>query len=65
MIFFVKHYLPLLKDDGILVIEDIPDINWIQILTENTLEDFRQYIKCFDLRSIKNRWDDIMFVIQK
>jgi hypothetical protein len=65
MIFFVKHYLPLLKDDGILVIEDIPDINWIQILTENTPEQYRQYIKCFDLISIKNRWDDIMFVIQK
>ena len=65
MIFFVKHYLPLLKEDGILVIEDIPDINWIQILTENTPEDFRQYINVADLRSIKNRWDDIMFIIKK
>jgi cephalosporin hydroxylase len=65
MIFFVKHYLPLLKDDGVLVIEDIPDMNWTQILKENTPEDLRQYVKCFDLRSIKNRWDDIMFVIQK
>jgi len=65
MIFFVKHYLPLLKDDGILVIEDIPDINWIQILTENTQEQYRQYINVADLRSIKNRWDDIMFIIKK
>jgi hypothetical protein len=65
MIFFVKHYLPLLKDDGILVIEDIPDINWIQILTENTPEDLRQYINVADLRKIKNRWDDIMFIIKK
>jgi hypothetical protein len=65
MIFFVKHYLPLLKDDGILVIEDIPHMNWTQILKENTPENLRQYIKCFDLISIKNRWDDIMFVIQK
>lgn len=65
MIFFVKHYLPLLKDDGILVIEDIPDINWIQILTENTPEDFRQYINVADLRKVKNRWDDIMFIIKK
>jgi hypothetical protein len=65
MVFFVKHYLPLLKDDGILVIEDIPDINWIQILTENTPEQYRKYIKVEDLRKNKNRWDDIMFIIQK
>jgi len=65
MIFFIKYYLPLLKDDGILVIEDIPDINWTKILMENTPENLRQYVKIFDLRSIKNRWDDIMFVIQK
>jgi len=65
MIFFVKYYLPLLKDDGILVIEDIPDMNWTKILLENTPEDFRQYVKIVDLRMIKNRWDDIMFVIQR
>jgi hypothetical protein len=65
MIFFIKHYLPLLKDDGILVIEDIPDINWTQILKENTPEELRQCINIIDLRHFKNRWDDIMFVIQK
>ena len=64
MIFFVKHYLPLLKDDGIFVIEDIPDMNWIQILTDNTPEQYRKYIKCADLRRHKDRWDDIMFIIQ-
>lgn len=64
MIFFVKHYLPLLKEDGVFVIEDIPDMNWIQILTENTPEQYRKYIKCADLRRYKDRWDDIMFIIQ-
>jgi hypothetical protein len=65
MVFFVKHYLPLLKDDGILVIEDIPDMNWTQILKENTPEQLRECINIIDLRHLKNRWDDIMFVIQK
>lgn len=65
MIFFVKHYLPLLKDDGILVIEDIPNINWIKILTENTPDELRQYISVADLRNVKNRWNDIMFIIKK
>jgi hypothetical protein len=65
MIFFVKHYLPLLNDNGILVIEDIPDMEWTKLLTENTLEEYRKFIKIEDLRNIKNRWDDIMFIINK
>jgi cephalosporin hydroxylase len=65
MIFFVKYYLPLLKEDGIFVIEDIPDINWIEILKENTPEEYKKYIQLADLRQNKNRWDDIMFIIKK
>jgi len=65
MIFFVKYYLPLLKEDGIFVIEDIPDINWIEILKENTPEEYTKYIQVADLRQNKNRWDDIMFIIKK
>jgi hypothetical protein len=65
MIFFINHYLPLLKDDGILIIEDIPDINWTQILINNTPEQYKKYIEIADLRIVKNRWDDIMFIIKK
>jgi hypothetical protein len=65
MIFFVKYYLPLLSDNGILVIEDIPDMNWTNILRENTPENLKQFIEVVDLRYMKNRWDDIMFIIQK
>jgi hypothetical protein len=65
MVFFVKNYLPLLNDNGVFVIEDIPDIKWTQILTENTPEEYKKYIQIEDLRHIKNRWDDIMFIIKK
>jgi cephalosporin hydroxylase len=41
MIFFLKNYLPLLNDNGILVIEDIPDMNWINILYNNTLDNLQ------------------------
>jgi|694.fasta_scaffold58232_4 hypothetical protein len=64
MIFFVKNYLPLLKNDGILIIEDIQDINWVNILIENTPEEYKKYIHIYDLRTNKNRWDDILFVIK-
>jgi len=53
------------KHDGILVIEDIPDISWTKILAENTPNEYRSYIQIADLRVIKNRWDDIMFIINK
>jgi hypothetical protein len=65
MVFFIKNYLPLLKDDGVFIIEDIPDMNWIQILTNSTPEEYRKYIQIVDLRKIKNRWDDVMFIIKK
>ena len=65
MIFFVTHYLPLLNETGVLVIEDIPDITWINILIQNVPEEYRKFIQIEDLRHVKNRWDDIMFIINK
>jgi FkbM family methyltransferase len=65
MVFFVQHYTKLLADDGILIVEDIPDINWCNTLIYNIDESLKQYIEIYDLRHIKNRWDDILLVINK
>jgi hypothetical protein len=65
MVFFVRHYLPLLNDTGVLVIEDIPDTKWINILIQNVPEEYRKFIQIEDLRRVKNRWDDIMLIINK
>lgn len=65
MIFFLKNYLPLLNEKGILVIEDIPDINWIQLLSNHVPNDLKHCIQVYDLRNNKNRWDDILFIIKK
>jgi cephalosporin hydroxylase len=65
MIFFVKYYSELLTNDGILVVEDIQNIEWIKTLTENTPEELKKYIKVYDLRGNTGRWDDILFVINK
>jgi hypothetical protein len=62
---FIKKYLPILNDDGILIIEDVQDINNIKILTEHTPEEYKQYIEIYDLRTNKQRYDDILFVINK
>ncbi len=61
----VELYLPILKDDGIFIIEDLRDVNWFQELENITPLEDRKHIKKFDLRKNKNRWDDILFVIDR
>jgi len=63
MIFFIKNYLPMLSDNGIFVIEDIPSIEWINILSNLVPENMKKCIRVYDLRKNKNRYDDILFTI--
>ena len=62
---FLKKYLPILEDDGIMVIEDIQNIEDIEILSYATPEEYKKYIEVYDLRGNKGRYDDILFVINK
>ena len=62
---FIQLYSQVLADDGILIIEDVEDIGWLDILKTCTPDDLKPYIKTFDLRGNKNRYDDIVFVIDK
>ena len=63
--YVVKFYSRLLSDKGILVIEDVMDESWIPILKSETPDDLKQYIEVYDLRYIKNQFNDILFVINK
>ncbi len=65
MIKFIKYYLPLLEDNGILVIEDIRRIKWIKEFKKIIPENLKKYIEIYDLRKNKNRYDDILFVLNK
>jgi hypothetical protein len=65
VILFIKLYTQLLTDDGILIIENIQYWKWIDILKNEVPENLKQYIKVYDLRSNKNRYDDIVFTIDK
>lgn len=62
---FLTMYSMLLEDDGILIIEDVGDINYLEILKENTPPNLQPFIKTYDLRKNKGRFDDIVFVIDK
>jgi len=62
---FIKLYSQIMTDDGILIIEDVQDWSWIEILINETPEHLKGFIKAYDLRSNKNRYDDIVFTINK
>ena len=65
MVTFIKFYSQLMKDDGILVVEDVQDIAWIDTLKASTPDHLKPFIKVLDRRPIKGRYDDIIFVIDK
>jgi cephalosporin hydroxylase len=65
MIQFIKLYSQLMTDDGILIIEDVQSIEWIDKLINAVPENLKSYIKWYDLRKNKNRYDDIVFTIDK
>lgn len=62
---FIKLYLPLLADDGILILEDIQSVDWLFELVNCVPKDHKQYITLYDLRRFKGRYDDIVLVINK
>lgn len=66
--FVVRNYSQLLSSNGILVIEDIPNISWIEELTKAVPSDLRRYCYGIDRRSsAPNSWvhDEILFVLDK
>ena len=63
MLKFIQNYVDKLNPAGLMVIEDIPDESWInyfKILTPKNLK-----TTVIDLRQIDNRYDSLMFAIEK
>ena len=65
MIQFIKLYSQIMTPDGILIIEDVQSWDWISILISEVPENLKEFIKVYDLRHIKGRYDDIVFTIDK
>jgi hypothetical protein len=62
---FVAMYSQIMTDDGILIVEDVQDWSWIDKLTSQVPDHLKKYIQTYDLRQMKGRYDDIVFVINK
>jgi hypothetical protein len=62
---FIELYSQIMTGDGILIIEDVQSWDWIDILKNEVPEHLKQFVKVYDLRSCKGRYDDIVFTIDK
>ena len=62
---FIRLYSNIMTNDGILIIEDVPSMDRLEVLVNTVPEHLKQYIKIYDLREVKGRWDDIVFTIDK
>lgn len=65
MIKFIQLYSKVMEDDGILIIEDVQSWDWIEILQAVVPDDLKKFVKIYDLREIKGRYDDVVFTIDK
>lgn len=65
LIKFIKIYSELLTDDGILIIQNIQSIRYIELLKDAAPEHLRNFIEVYDLRERDDIYDDILFVIKK
>jgi hypothetical protein len=65
MLKFIELYSGLLTDDGILIIEDVQSMDWISFFEIQTPDHLKKYIRVYDLRENKGRYDDIVFTIDK
>ena len=66
--FLVQYYPSLLNRNGLLVIEDIPDPEWIPEITESVPEHLKLHSFAIDRRWVPGRNsinDEILFVIDK
>lgn len=61
----IELYHNLLTPSGILIIEDVQDIEWFKELSNTTPDYLKKHIKTYDLRANKNRRDDLVFTINK
>jgi hypothetical protein len=65
MIRFLQCYQSKLNNGGILIIEDIQSIDWVEILKSHIYTENTENYTVYDLRTVKGRYDDILLVIDK
>jgi hypothetical protein len=62
----LTRWIDLLTDDGVMVVEDIQDIQYVNDICSRMSQDLlMNNTKVYDRRSLKGRFDDILIVVDK
>jgi hypothetical protein len=64
-IFAARNYLPLVKEGGILIIEDLKSYDHGKILLDSISDLSYKRAEIVDFSHVKNRFDDILMFIEK
>lgn len=62
---FIRLYSQIMKPDGILIVEDVQSPDWLPHLIAATPPELHPYIRTYDLRGNKGRYDDLVFTIDR
>lgn len=65
MVRFIQLYAQIMKEDGILIIEDVQAWEWMDILRQAVPASLQPYVRVYDLRAVKGRYDDLVFTIDR
>jgi hypothetical protein len=65
LINFINIYSKLLNNNGILIIENIQSIRYLPTLKDATPLNLHNFIEAYDLREVNDKYDDILFIINK
>jgi cephalosporin hydroxylase len=63
--FVITSYLSLLKEGGVLIIEDIQYVDILDFLKSYVPNSSEFQVEVIDLRNVKGRYDDILFVVKR
>lgn len=65
----MELYFPLLKDDGVIVVEDVQDYlepgEWIKDIIQSLPREYQAFARVVDLRHFDKAQDDLMIVLDK
>ena len=65
MTFVLSTYLPLLSAKGILILESIQKWGDTDVLKALVPDDLKSKVQVVDLRDVKGRYDDVLFIVNK
>jgi hypothetical protein len=60
---FIQLYSQLLTENGILIVEDVQSPSYIEELNSVVPDHLKNFVKVYDLRKQKGRYDDLIFTI--